>query len=601
MTLSNLPGTTITSGMLARRSLFFLLLLLLTLANLFTLFRGLNSQQAMDQAQIGREIARHGTFTTKFIRPVAYWQAEQGNQGTVPFESFRDTYHAPLYPLVLAAVLKLVGADDPDNWQMGENDMIFPLDRVVATVSTLFFLMSIGVCYLLAARIFDAKIAGTTAVLMLFCELFWNFSLSGLPQMLMLLLFSSGLYFAYRATEASQEGRVPMVPALAAGLFFTLLSLTHWLGLWIALGFIVYAAIVFRPRGVIAAAITALLVIGIIVPLMQADRASNSPFGTAFLVLYNGLANGSESVIMRLHNLEEQPLSLDGLLFKVLRLTLLQGTDILPFLGGIVAAPLFFISLLHPFKRPSIASFRWAICLMWVLAALGMALFGIDAKGTHPNQIHLLFAPVMTAYGLAFLSILWSRLEIPGTSPFVNNAHLIAVVILSSLPLLLALPQKIKIGMFVGEKGLPQWPPYFPPALANGIKKWVEPNQIIVSDQPWAVAWYADRMSLWLPAKRPGFEKFENRANDLKNSFAGILISPSSHGFESLSQVATEYGDFTSMVIDGRAFLSTQPQGVSLFDKDPKISAIAKRYPYRATLVGMDMVFYSDRPLRSVR
>ena len=78
---------------------------------------------------------------------------------------------------------------------------------------------------MLVARIFDAKIAGVTAVLMLFCEMMWSFSLSGLPQMLMLLLFSSGLYFAYRATEAAVEGQVPMLPALVAAVFFTLLAL----------------------------------------------------------------------------------------------------------------------------------------------------------------------------------------------------------------------------------------------------------------------------------------------------------------------------------------------------------------------------------------
>ena len=64
------------TGILIRRSLFFLILIILTLGNLFTLFRGLNSPQAMDQAQIAREIARGNGFTTKFIRPIAYEQAK---------------------------------------------------------------------------------------------------------------------------------------------------------------------------------------------------------------------------------------------------------------------------------------------------------------------------------------------------------------------------------------------------------------------------------------------------------------------------------------------------------------------------------------------
>lgn len=587
------------SGLLIRRSLFFLVLLILTLTNLFALFRGLDSPQAMDQAQIGREIARNGSFTTKVIRPVAYWQAENASEGTVSLEAFRDTYHAPFNPLILGAVLKLVGADDPEAWQMGTNDIVFPLDRVIATVSTLFFLMSIGVAYLLASRIFDAKIAGVTALLMLFCEMFWSFSLSGLPQMLMMLLFTCGCYFAYRATEASVEGRVAIGPALTAGFFFVLTALTHWIAVWIVLGYVVYAAIVFRPRGLVAAVVLAMLLLAALFPMIQADRVSGSPFGTAFLVLYNGLAAGSETLIMRLHDLEQQPLTLDGLLAKVLRTTLLQSTDILRFLGGIVAAPLFFVALLHPFKRPSIARFRWAIFSMWVFAALGMALFGVSAGGQHPNQAHLLFVPVMTAYGLAFLSILWSRLNLSLNLPMLRNAHLVAVVLLSALPLLLALPQKVNLGLRQGEKGLPHWPPYYPPALNLRVKKWVDTDQIIVSDQPWAVAWYTDRMSLWLPAKKDGFNMLEGRAKDLKTPFAGILISPASHGSGDLRAIEREFGEFTSLVMDGRGIYSTIPKGISLYDADPKLAGIAETYRYRAPLVELDMIYYSEKPLRT--
>ena len=105
-------------------------------------------------------------------------------------------------------MLKLIGADNSDAWQMGENEMVFPLDRVIATVSTLFFLMAIGVNYLLISRIFDAKIAGVCAILMLFCETFWNYSLSGLPQMLMLLLFSCGSISSTGRWRPPAEGRI---------------------------------------------------------------------------------------------------------------------------------------------------------------------------------------------------------------------------------------------------------------------------------------------------------------------------------------------------------------------------------------------------------
>ncbi len=591
------------TGIIIRRSLFFLILVALTLGNLFTLFRGLNAPMAMDQAQIAREIARGNGFTTKMIRPVAYYQNQKGEDRSVGLMLFPDTYHSPLNPLLNAAVLKLIGADDSDSWQMNENEMVFPLDRVIATVSTLFFLMAIGVNYLLISRIFDAKIAGVCAILMLFCETFWNYSLSGLPQMLMLLLFSCGIYFVYRAVEASTEKRIAMTPAIIAGVFFTLLALTHWMTVWIALGYIIFAAVAFRPRGIVGISVLALLLIAGIGPVLRNHSITGSPFGTAFLTLYNGLGNGTEDAVMRTSDLTAEPLEIDGLLSKILRTTLLQATDIIPFLGGIIIAPLFFISLLHPFKRGSIATFRWAILLMWVTTAFGLAIFGISKEPLDPNQLHLLFAPIMTAYGLAFISILWSRLEVVASTPILKNVHHIVIIAICSLPLILSLPLKVRIGMSVRDRGgVPHWPPYYAPALnskKSGLKGWVTEKQIVFSDQPWAVAWYADRVSVWLPPTRQGFTKIEKIAEDLQTPSVGILISPCSHGSGPMSEVANKYKDFASLVMNGRVFLATYPPGISIYDKDPRILEITKRYPYAQPLVGMDMVYYSDRAIRT--
>lgn len=598
----NLSTTQVDTGILIRRSLFFLVLIILTLGNLFVLFKGLNSPQAMDQAQISREIARGHGFTTKMIRPVAYDQAQRAQKRSISLVGFQDTYHSPLNPLLNAAVLKVIGADKPNSWQMGANEMVFPLDRVIATVSTLFFLLAIGVNYLLIARIFDAKIAGVCAILMLFCDSFWNYSLSGLPQMLMLLLFSSALYFAYRAVEATTEGRLAMTPALIAGVFFTLLALTHWMTVWIALGYIIFAAVAFRPRGVIGITILVLLIIAGIGPILRNQSITGSPFGTAFLTVYNGLSNSGEAAVMRTADLESEPLVIDGLIAKILRTTLMQSMDIIPLLGGIIVAPLFFLSLLHPFKRASISSFRWAILVMWILAAFGLAIFGISKDPLDPNQIHLLFAPIMTAYGLAFVSILWSRLEFVASTPMLRNVHYFLIVGICALPLVLALPMKVRVGMHLRDRGgVPNWPPYYAPALNSktaGIRGWTTDDEVIFSDQPWAVAWYADRISIWLPPTYAGFEKLETIANDLQTPVTGILISPCSHGLGSLTEVANQYKDFTFMVLDGRTFFTNYPAGVSLFDKDPRIQAVAKRYPYRQPMVGMDMVYYSDRAIR---
>lgn len=593
--------TQIDTGILIRRGLFFAVLIALTLGNLFIFFRGLNAPQAMDQAQIAREISRGNGLTTKFVRPIAYAQAKETQQGAaVSFTNFRDTYHSPLNPLLNAAVLKLIGADDADQWKMGENEMVFPLDRVIATVSTLCFLMSIGVSYLLISRIFDAKIAGVTAILMLFCEAYWNYSLSGLPQMFMLLLFSCAIYFTYRAVEDNAEGRVPFAPGITAGVFFTLLSLTHYLGIWIALGYIIFAAIAFKPRGLLGVIVLITILIPLTFVMLRNSSISGTPFGTAFLELYKGIGANSEEIVMRGSDLESSPLRNDGILSSIIRTTLLQSASLIPFLGGIIVAPLFFVALLHPFKRASIANFRWALLIMFSISALGLAIYGISTDPLDPNQTHILFAPIMTAYGLAFLSILWSRIPTIASTPALHNVHHIVIIVICALPLIISMPQKVRIGMRLNDRGgVPHWPPYFAPALNLGLSKWLTDKQICFSDQPWAVAWYADRTSVWLPPSRLDFAEIESLAADLNTPVAGILISPSSHGSGNATEVAAKYKDFTSLVMDGRTYLATYPPGISIYDKDPKTQEIIRRYPYRATLVGMDMAFYSAQPIRT--
>lgn len=603
----NQSDSSFDGAVVTRRILFFVILLALAMVHLFVLFRGLGTEQAMDQAQIARQVARGEGMTTKFIRPLEHHLAETEAEGAVPLVGLSDTYHSPLNPLILGAVFKLIGADDFDNWRMTDKELIYPLDRVVAIVSTLFFMMAIGVSYLLVSRIFDGKIAGVTALLMVLCDLFWKFSQSGQPQMLLLLLFSCGLYFAYRAVEAQEEGHGSMVHPIIASVFFALMVLAHWLTAWIFFGYLLYAAIAFRPRGIIALSSLAIVFLAVIFPLVRMADITGQPFGVARFVFYNGLANGTESTIMRTLDLSSTPLVIDGLLLKILATTLVQATDLIPFLGGILAAPLFFVALLHPFKRASIARFRWMVALMWLCAAVGMAIFGINSVDLlHPNQIHLLFAPIMAAYGLAFLSILWSRLDFVSTAPYLRNAHYIAIVAISAAPILLNLPREVRMYMNVVDKGgWPKWPPYFPNRLNRDLHEWVEQDpqspEIVVSDQPWAVAWYADVPSLWLPRSKDDFLRYDSKATNLGTRFSGILISPESRDAGTTTEARIEYGDFAPLIFDGLvADVTATPSraGLSIYTVAPGLAEVSRRFPVRTPLLFQDMIYYSEkRPL----
>jgi hypothetical protein len=174
-----------------------------------------------------------------------------------------------------------------------------------------------------------------------------------------------------------------------------------------------------------------------------------------------------------------------------------QFGSIYQLLGAIVLAPIFFVALLHLFKRPETSLFRWCILSMWLFGMIGIAVVGLGSRvypgpeALDPNNLHILFAPLMTSYGLAFVLVLWSRLEL--------NVKLIRYAFVGLLYFVSAMPFLSQvIELHQEPKGRVQWPPYVAPFIAFLGELTIE-REIIASDMPWAVAWYADRKSLWLP------------------------------------------------------------------------------------------------------
>ena len=228
------------SGSFFRRAIFATLLISVFVLHTVFSFDGLTSRTGIDQAQAAREVARGHGLTTQFIRPVALQQLIE-NEREIDLLQIPETYHSPLNILIYAGVLKMVGADDFENHKMEVNDKIYKLDRVIAITCATFFLIAIGINYLLISRIFDTKIASVVALIMVFSEYMWRITQTGLPQMLMLTLFSAAAYLAWRAVEAQEAERKPLVPALLSGFFFGLLALSHWMTLWIFIGYFIWS------------------------------------------------------------------------------------------------------------------------------------------------------------------------------------------------------------------------------------------------------------------------------------------------------------------------------------------------------------------------
>jgi len=215
-----------------------------------------------------------------------------------------------------------------------------------------------------------------------------------------------------------------------------------------------------------------------------------NPGGVAIYSIFNGIGH-TEWGWMRQVNFDPGTGLLGSFRDKLTIGLTTQTAHLFEYFGLSVVALMFFVSLLYPFKRTETATVRWIILAMWGGAVLGMCLYGInDEQGVAANQLHLIFVPIMSCYGLAYLLVHWNRLAI--SIPFARAGFLTVLYLLCALPMIFATPWLSPPKPFV------RWPPYMP-ALIGVLNDWMKPEEVTASDMPWAVAWYANRRSLWLP------------------------------------------------------------------------------------------------------
>jgi hypothetical protein len=127
------------------------------------------------------------------------------------------------------------------------------------------------------------------------------------------------------------------------------------------------------------------------------------------------------------------------------------------------------------------------------------------------------------------------------------------------------------------------WPPYVPPYISI-LRSWMKPNEITASDVPWAIAWYADRKSIWLPDTVKTFSELSDY-QVLGGPIAGLYLTPIS-GFDNKWRdiVKGDYKDWSGII----------QRSVSL-DK------FSLRYPTLALGVEGECVFISDTDRTNIK
>ncbi|MBQ8516920.1 MAG: hypothetical protein IJ498_05000 [Akkermansia sp.] len=600
-----------TNVFLVIRLLLGVALSLLCFTQLFFTFRGLDRPEAMDQAQIARQMARGEGMTTKNLAPYDVRVRSQESETGLDFNDYQATAYGPIHPMILSAAIRATGYHHFNEKRMvPDQEMVYDGDRVIASVSTVFFMLALVLSYILLRKLFDEVLAATVVLLMGFSQLLLDFAVSGLAQPMLMCLFigiAACVYAAIRADMHNKDRQV-FIYNILAFVLAVIMCHTSRISAWCMLGLIVFTALYFRPKGLYAIVGVAMGIILVLIPcsiLLSPGGGIGTAFQQAF---YGGFGVGDMGRMMR--STDEFGFNVDSTNFflRLLGATFSQSSTIYAHMGSIIVTPFFLLSLFNRYRNPVTNGLKWLIFSCWLCSCAGMALFG-ETSVMGVCQISVIFTPFFAAYGISLVFIFLARLQIGENFVTIRSLAIAAIFLISSGKFLFEFPRELQIGVITSARGIPQFPPYYPNKLNGELHDITNPRDIIVTDQPWAVAWYADRKALWLPTRVSSY------TDDLEPVFKraglgvqGFLITPSSHSMQrgGIGGVISNAGEFAPLALEGKILQIVPKHNLALAElfnnhgdrqknARPLASLVSSQgqFPHRKFLLGAEMVYYS--------
>ena len=413
----------------------------------------------------------------------------------------------PVYPLLLAGMMKAV----PLNYTVTSGRYL--PEFVIALLNQVFLLLTVVLTFFVGRQLFDQVVGWLAALLALGCEPLWQFSVSGLSTNFLMLIFLGIIACLMSVEERSRLYHPPVaemfVKALGAGLLAGFGTLTRYSFGWVIIPVLVYL-VLFSGKRRMGYALAAAGAFGLLVGpwVVRNLVVCGEPFGVAgFYAAEDTPGFPGVSLMQQLHpvmvNAFVPSYYSDKLLANLRPLFL---TD-LPQLGGSWAGMLFLTGLLMSFR--GFAARRMRYFLLFSLAVFMMAqAVGRTPEAKADEQINgsnllVLLVPMVLIYATVFflqfaggthtrggfLVNFLDKQTVPlGQLRFVMGG---LFVIISCLPLIYSLTGS-KVNTYA-------YPPYYPPDIRK-VSSWMQSDELMMSDVPWAVAWYGRHQTIWLTA-----------------------------------------------------------------------------------------------------
>jgi hypothetical protein len=530
-------------------------------------FKNMSNPEAMDTAQLARNIALHKGYTTLFIRPFSLFLVQRANTekyGPAPLGDASDrsmirTMHPdlanpPVYPLLLAGLMKLQPkfqyqlAGSQHFWNRRGNFWMYEPDFLIGLFNQVLFFIAVGVVFFFALRLFDPRVAWTAAGIFLGTDLFWRFSISGLSTMLLILIFLAlcGALMVLeklgREAEANASQFILVGLAGAIGVVLGIGCLTRY-----SFGFLILPVLFFlilflnRHRVILCLTVLAAFVV-IISPWMYRNyRISHTPFGVAGYAIYENTADLPGNRLERSLNPDISRVHYDQIWYKFVGNLQACLQDDLPRLGGSWISAFFLVGLLLPYKNPSLNRLRHflLLCLpvLLVVQSVCRTVLSEDNPVINSENLFVLIAPMVIIYGISLFYILLDQIHLP--------ARQFRYLIITVFCLILCLPALLS---FISPRNKAvAYPPYYPPDIQK-VSGWMKENELMMSDIPWAVAWYGQRQCMWLTlnAQTDFFNVY-----DYQKPVKALFLTPVTMDAHFLSDWVKVENSWGSFVFDG--------------------------------------------------
>ena len=544
---------------LIKLGLYLLVMLSVMVIYTATQFRGLKDAEAMDLAQVGRNLMMQGKFVTQCIRPASMWYLIDHTKKQDPLiRQHPDILHPPLYPAMLAAGFKLFESSltseraartfPPEQW------VVVPMGHLCTMITGI-------LVFLLARRLFDGRVALLSLTLFFLSDAVWSMSLSGLAIPLATLLVTASIYCALVAIGRHPDERTLvgwLIPTVLSALFCGLAVLTRYGAVVLVPAVALLLGWSFRQRGWSVATVFVAIVLLVVTPWLVRNFLVSG--GLLGLAPYTAL-NGFDPV---LDNVFERTLAQDLKAAGVL--TALQGKLMsglaniyqqqLRTLGDGFMTAFFLTTFFYSFAREQVRRLRWCVALAIVLLMFIAAFFGQATV-----RLLYIFWPFALLYGVGFFYILLDRMQL--RIPLLRMGVTAAFLLLGALPLIFTL--------LPPRAGVP-YPPYFPPYISH-VCRMLKPDELLCTDMPWATAWYGNRNSLLLPSTVDEFYEI----NDYTRRISGIYFTTVTRDREYVRTLRT--GSYRTWfdILEGRI---------------PSDFPLTQGFP----LNNFDQLFLTDRP-----